>query len=131
MQSLRAANYFKRVDISRIPHAPVLLGAAFALLVLTVLISMALLDHTQRERDRLVQTIDTQNQLDDLLAAMRRMESGQRGYLLAGDPQFLTLYNETRAHVLDRVSRQSKRRSTVTPLNKRVYGASGRLFRAS
>ena len=104
MQSIRAARYFKGFDVSRIPHAPALLGAAFALLVLTVLVSMALLDHTQRERDRLVQTIDTQNQLDELLASMRRMESGQRGYLLAGDPEFLQIYHDTRTHVLDRVA---------------------------
>jgi signal transduction histidine kinase len=104
MQSTRAAKYLKGFDVSRIPHAPALLGAAFALLVLTVLVSMALLDHTQRERDRLVQTIDTQNQLDELLASMRRMESGQRGYLLAGDPEFLQIYNDTRTHVLDRVA---------------------------
>ncbi len=101
-QSIRAANYLKGFDVSRIPHAPVLLGAAFALLGLTVLVSMALLDHTQRERDRLMQTIDTQNRLDELGASMRRMESGQRGYLLAGDPQFLQIYNETRTNVLGR-----------------------------
>ena len=71
---------------------------------MTVLVSMTLLDHTQRERDRLVQTIDTQNDLDGLLASMRRMESGQRGYLLTGDPQFLEIYNATRARILDSVA---------------------------
>jgi signal transduction histidine kinase len=98
------ANSLRRFDLSRIPHAPILLGSAFAFLVLTVLVSMALLDHTQRERDRLVQTIDTQDRLDELLAFMRRMESGQRGYLLTGDPQFLDIYNDTRTQVLARLA---------------------------
>jgi signal transduction histidine kinase len=99
-----AAVNLKHFDISRIPRAPVLLASAFAFLVLTVLVSMTLLDHTQRERDRLVQTIDTQSHFDELVASMRRMESGQRGYLLTGDRQFLEVYNETRSHVLDRVA---------------------------
>jgi signal transduction histidine kinase len=104
MRSISAVNYLKRFDIPRIPHAPILLGAAFAFLAVTVLVSMALLDHTQRERDRLVQTIDTQGHLDELLASMREMESGQRGYLLTGDPQFLEIYNATRTKILDRVA---------------------------
>ena len=104
MGSTSPLDYLKRFDISRIPHAPVLLASAFAVLVLTVLVSMALLDHAQRERERLVQTIDTQNQLHELLAFMRGMESGQRGYLLTGDARFLEIYNQTRTDVLSRVA---------------------------
>lgn len=81
-----------------------MLGVAFTLLAVTVVISMSLLAHTQRERDRLVQTIDTQTRLDALLASMRAMESGQRGYLLSGDPLSLRLYNNTRAVVFDQVA---------------------------
>lgn len=100
---MSVTRYLKHFDISRIPNAPVLLGGAFAFLMVTVLVSMALLDHTQRERARLVETIDTQNHLDELLASMRGMESGQRGYLLAGDPQFLEIYNRARPNVLARL----------------------------
>jgi signal transduction histidine kinase len=81
-----------------------MLSAAFTLLAVTVVVSISLLAHTQRERDRLVQTIDTQTRLDALLSSMRAMESGQRGYLLSGDPQFLRLYNDTRAAVFDQVA---------------------------
>ena len=104
MRSISAVKYLKNFDVSRIPHAPTLLAGAFAFLVATVLVSMTLLDHTQRERDRLVQTIDTQSELDGLLASMRRMESGQRGYLLTGDPQFLEIYNATRTGILNGVA---------------------------
>lgn len=104
MQSMSTANYLKRFDVSRIPHEPILLAAAFIFLVLTVLVSMTLLDHTQRKQDWLVQTIDTQNRLDELLASMRGMESGQRGYLLTGDAQFLDIYNKTLTKILGRVA---------------------------
>ena len=101
---MQALNYSKWFDVSRLPHTSVLLGGAFACLVLSVLVSMALLDHTQRERERLVRTIDTQTDLDELRASLRRMESGQRGYLLTGDQQFLQTYNETRAKVFDQLA---------------------------
>jgi signal transduction histidine kinase len=103
MPSLSAVNRLKGLDLSRIALAPAMLGAAFALLAVTVMVSISLLAHTQHERDRLVQTIDTQTRLDALLASMRAMESGQRGYLLSGDPQFLGLYNETRTTVFDQI----------------------------
>ncbi len=97
------ADYRKWFDITRIPHASVMLGAAFAFLMLSILVSMTLLDYTQRQRDALVQTIDAQSRLDLLLASMRRMESGQRGYLLTGDPQFLDIYKETLAQIGDKI----------------------------
>jgi signal transduction histidine kinase len=102
MQDTRTARLFKRIDIARIPHAPVLLGAAFAFLIVIVLSSLFLLGSANRERDELVRTIDLQGQLSDLLAALRRMESGQRGYLLTGDKAFLDVYNDTRP-TLDRL----------------------------
>jgi signal transduction histidine kinase len=104
MQSIKAVNDLKRFTVSRVARVPVLLGAAFAFLVLIVLVSMTMLDHTQREREQLLVTIDTQNRLDQLVAAMRRLESGQRGYLLTGDPQFLNIYNETRGTIADRMA---------------------------
>jgi signal transduction histidine kinase len=103
MQSMSPLKYLK-FEVSRIPNAPLLLGAAFVLLVVTVMVSMTLLDHTQQERDRLIQTIDAQSRLDELLASMRRMESGQRGYLLTGDPLFLEVYTQTRTKIPDQIA---------------------------
>lgn len=80
--------FLQTLKIEHLPRATLLIGAAFAFLILIVLISIVLLENTRRERDRLVQTIDIQGQLDELAAALRRMESGQRGYLLTGDPDF-------------------------------------------
>ncbi|WP_170937216.1 sensor histidine kinase [Rhodomicrobium vannielii] len=87
-----------------LPKAPFLLGAAFAVLILIALVSIALLERTQGDRDRLLATVETEAQLDQLLADMRRLESGQRGYILTGDAEFLTPYRETLPRVDEKLT---------------------------
>lgn len=81
----------KRLNLTRLPQAP-FLAAPFALLVIIVLASIALLDQTQTQRDRIVTAVETQAKLDLLLTLLLRMESGQRGYLVTGNRDFLTVY---------------------------------------
>jgi len=97
------ADRLKRIDVSRIQRAPLLLGAAFAFLAVTVFVTMLLLAQTQRERNLLAQTIETQSRLEMLTASLRRMESGQRGYLLSGGAQFLEVYQDTLRRIGERV----------------------------
>jgi signal transduction histidine kinase len=68
--------------------------ASFALLLLIVLTSMVLLQRTSAERDRLVTTVETDGELYEMLLALRRVESSQRGYLLTGDDGFLSAYRQ-------------------------------------
>ena len=85
----------KPLKLTRLPEAPLFLGAAFAFLIIVVLASTALLERSQRLRDEIDSGVRAQARADRVIALLRRMESGQRGYLLTGDPDFLTVYNES------------------------------------
>jgi hypothetical protein len=85
----------KRLKLSRLSEAPLFLAAAFAFLIIVVLASTALLERSQRLRDEIDSGVRAQARADRLIALLRRMESGQRGYLLTGDPDFLSVYNES------------------------------------
>lgn len=83
---------FKALRIPDLPQRPVYLVAAFGLLILTVLISIGLLERSRAERDRLVTTVETDGELYELLLALRRVESNQRGYLMTGEEAFFQNY---------------------------------------
>lgn len=95
MRPIVPSKFFNGLSLPRLPVRPLLLGAAFTFLGVIVLASIALLQRAQGERERLIQTVETQSQIDELAGSLRRMESGQRGYLLTGDKDFIALYNET------------------------------------
>jgi signal transduction histidine kinase len=87
-------NWLAKFRLSYFIQRPAYMIAAFALLLLIVLISMVLLQRTSAERDRLVTTVETDGALYELLLALRRVESPQRGYLLTGDDDFLSAYRQ-------------------------------------
>ena len=91
---MRLPSVAKRLDFTWLPQAPVFLAAAFGFLVVAVVASMALLRQGQHYRDAIDAQQRTQARADRLLALMGRMESGQRGYLLTGDAEFLSIYQE-------------------------------------
>jgi signal transduction histidine kinase len=76
-------------------ETPLFLGGAFAFLIIIVLASTALLERSQRLRDDIDSGVRTQAMADRILVILRRMESGQRGYLLTGDEEFLTVYRDS------------------------------------
>lgn len=86
---------FQRLGLMRLPQAPLFLVAAFALLIIIILSSLSLLEQNQSQRDRIVEAVETQAKLDRIVAALRRMESAQRGYLISGSQSSIALYNET------------------------------------
>jgi signal transduction histidine kinase len=92
---MQLANPLKRMKLTRLPEAPLFLGGAFAFLIIIVLASTALLERSQRLRDDIDAGVRTNTKSDQVIALLRRMESGQRGYLLTGDPDFLTIYRDS------------------------------------
>jgi hypothetical protein len=101
MRSPIVAKFVRRLPAGDLPQGTTFLGATFTFLLVLVIVATALLEHTRAERERLVKTVETQGQLDELLAAMTRLESGQRGYLLTGDSNYLKIYWETLPTVSD------------------------------
>jgi signal transduction histidine kinase len=92
MQLVRSLN---RLKLTRLPEAPLFLGGAFAFLIIIVMASTALLERAQRLRDDIDAGVRMQTRADRIIVLLRRMESGQRGYMLTGDPDFLAVYRES------------------------------------
>jgi signal transduction histidine kinase len=73
--------------------------AGFVLLAIVVG-TAALLVELQQARDETVrQSLIVKNKLADLLNVVQDGETGQRGYLLTGDPQYLEPYNDAVARL--------------------------------
>jgi signal transduction histidine kinase len=87
--------FAKSSTLNRLPQAPVFLAAVFGFLVVAILASMALLERSAQFRQDIEAQQLTQSRADRVLALLRRMESGQRGYLLTADREFLGVYHET------------------------------------
>jgi signal transduction histidine kinase len=84
-----------RLKLTRLPEAPLFLGGAFAFLIIIVLSSTALLERSQRLRDDIDAGVRMQSRADRIIIVLRRMESGQRGFMLTGDQDFLAVYRES------------------------------------
>lgn len=89
------AAQFKRFRHVKLPEAPLFVVAAFALLIIIVLGSLALLDQAQAQRDRIVEIVENQARLDRILASLWRMQSAQRSYFVSGSSDTLASYHET------------------------------------
>jgi signal transduction histidine kinase len=89
----------KTIKGTRLPQAPLFLAAAFGFLVVAVLASTALFERSAQFRNEIDDQQRTQARADRVLAILRRMESGQRGYLLTGDRDFLAIYEESAPQV--------------------------------
>jgi signal transduction histidine kinase len=84
-----------RLKLTKLPEAPLFLGGAFAFLIVVILASTALLERSQRLRDDIDAGVRMQARADRIIVLLRRMESGQRGYLLTDIPEYLSVYNES------------------------------------
>jgi hypothetical protein len=71
---------------------PFLLGVGFVLLVAISISTVFLVDRAATDSRELAQTLTVQNKLSNILLALRRAESSQRGYLFTDEPSYLTDY---------------------------------------
>ncbi len=78
---------------------PVLLATGFAILVMIAFASGWLMTSYRQDAAAVTRTIEDQRAISNLLLQIRRAESGQRGYLLTGDRQYLTDYFEAAAAI--------------------------------
>lgn len=79
-----------------------LLGAAGGILILLLIaIQVQQWRQTTRLRERAEQSYETRNRLDSVLSLQQDIETGQRGYILTGNPLFLEPYIEARARLPD------------------------------
>lgn len=73
---------------------PILLGIGFALLVVISAATVYLVDRAATDTRKLTQTLSVEGKLSNVLLAVRRAESSQRGYLFTNDPQYLAEFYE-------------------------------------
>src|SRR6185312_2926408 len=97
---------------------PILLGVGFALLVVISAATVYLVDRAATDTQKLTQTLSVEDKLSNVLLAVRRAESSQRGYLFtdnsnylkefyAGEPEARQIVEELRALTRDNPARQA------------------------
>lgn len=74
---------------------PLLLLVGLVFLILVGAGSILLVSQAQDDAERVIRTLEAQNKLSTLRLLIRRAESGQRGYLLTSDPEFLISYRDS------------------------------------
>jgi signal transduction histidine kinase len=84
----------------RAPIQLALVAAGFAVVLLMGVLSVWLIQRSQATNDRLTHALQVSNVLAGLRADIRRVESGQRGFLLTGRAAYLNDYNATRGRLL-------------------------------
>src|SRR5579875_3484189 len=67
----------------------VLLATGFALLIAISVATVFLVDRASTDAQRLTHTLSIEDKLSNLLLAVRRAESSQRGYLFTNDSEYL------------------------------------------
>src|SRR3978361_1499566 len=82
--------------LNRFRHSqPLLLGLGFGILVAIAIATVWLVESARRQNDLLLHTLEVQNRVSRLLLDLRRAESSQRGFLLIGNPDYLSDYRES------------------------------------
>ena len=79
---------------TRLNLQPLLLGVGFALLVVISAATVYLVDRASGDLQRLTQTLRVEDELSNVLLAVRRAESSQRGYLFTNDTNYLNEFYE-------------------------------------
>ncbi len=80
---------------------PLIIG--FLMLVLVVVATGALVRAQEDMNDKVRASLEVDNGLWQLLSALQDAETGQRGYLLTGDPLYLEPYNKAVPHIDERL----------------------------
>jgi signal transduction histidine kinase len=76
----------------RLTAQPVVLGCGFLLLAVISASSIFLVVTSQSDAELVAATLQVENKIASLQGLARKAESGQRGYLLTGDANYLTVY---------------------------------------
>ncbi|MDF0543137.1 CHASE3 domain-containing protein [Sphingobium sp. H39-3-25] len=71
----------------------------FVILVVVVAATISLYTSQQRSQEWVSHTLRVESQLSTILSRMQDAETGQRGFMLTGDPEFLKPYRATIAHM--------------------------------
>ena len=79
---------------------PLLLALGFAILMAISAASVWLVNRSYDDSDAVVHTLEVQNVLTQVLLNLRRAESAQRGYLIAGQQSYLDDYREASRNTL-------------------------------
>jgi signal transduction histidine kinase len=77
-----------------------LLLAGFFVLVAISALSVVLVTQSRKDNAWVVHTVETENQMNNLLLEIRRAESATRGYLLTSEPRFFDEYKAASAAIL-------------------------------
>jgi len=88
-----------------IRNTVVALAAGAILLIAIIGSTLYLVYETQNYSEQLVSSRRARSSAADLLVMIQQAESGQRGYLLTLDPDFLKIYREAAAKLRDRQAR--------------------------
>ena len=80
------------VVLDRGRFQPLLLGIGFAILVAISVATVFIIDRATDDANDLNRTLLIQDRLSNVLLAMRRAESGQRGYVITRNPEYLADY---------------------------------------
>src|SRR5579859_900943 len=76
-----------------------LLAAGFLVLVAISALSVILVNRAREDNDRVVHTVEVENQISTLLLRIRTTESAARGYLLTEEQRFLEEYSASASNV--------------------------------
>lgn len=79
---------------------PILLAAAFLILVIIAASTVFLVRRSAQQFDIVAHTLDVQNRLSQALLDLRRLESAQRGFLLTNQGVYLGEYSRLESRVM-------------------------------
>jgi signal transduction histidine kinase len=84
---------------ARADRALIVLATGFAILIAALLLAIGAASRQQRGFTAVVQTLEIENRLGGVLSRLQDAETGARGYLLTGRPNFLEPYNAALVHL--------------------------------
>lgn len=73
------------------------------------------IQHGMATRQEIQRSFEYQREIEELGALLRDAETGQRGYLISGDPNFLQPYEQARASLDEQITRVERRTSASGP----------------
>jgi two-component sensor histidine kinase len=81
-----------------------IVAASFVMLLGSSALMLLVSRQSRHADSAVIHTLDVKQAISEIAAEMSGAESGQRGYLLTGDPAFLQPYRSTSASIMQRLS---------------------------
>ncbi len=98
---------------------PIGTAAIISLLVVTGVVTLQNLGRMRQDVNEVRHSYEVLNSMDAVASALKDAESGQRGYLLTGDPSYLEPYESTEA-MLDGLLETLQKRTAENPVQNAV-----------